>query len=29
MSLKAAMEDTERLVAIATEEACRALGISL
>ena len=29
MSLKAAMEDTERLVAIATEEACRALAISL
>ena len=29
MSLKAAMEDTERLVAIATEEACRALGIRL
>jgi glycerate kinase len=29
MSLKAAMEDTKRLVAIATEEACRALAISL
>ena len=27
MSLKAAMEDTKRLVAIATEEACRALAI--
>jgi glycerate kinase len=29
MSLKAAMGDTKRLVAIATEEACRALAISL
>ncbi len=29
MSLRAAMEDTKRLVAIATEEACRAIAISL
>ena len=29
MSLKAAMEDTKRLVAIATEEACRALSINI
>lgn len=29
MSLKAAMEDTKRLVAIATEEACRALVINI
>ena len=29
MSLKAAMEDTSRLVAIATEEACRAIKISV
>ena len=28
MSLKAAMEDTKRLVAIATEEACRALSLN-
>ncbi len=28
MSLRAAMEDTKRLVAIATEEACRAIAIS-
>jgi hypothetical protein len=27
MSLKAAMEDTKRLVAIATEEACRAVSL--
>lgn len=29
MSLKAAMEDTKRLVAIATEEACRALSLNI
>jgi len=29
MSLKAAMEDTKRLIAIATEEACRALSINI
>jgi len=29
MSLKAAMDDTKRLVAIATEEACRAISISI
>ena len=29
MLLKAAMEDTSRLVAIATEEACRAIKISV
>ncbi|MBN4064201.1 glycerate kinase [Dehalococcoides mccartyi] len=29
MSLKTAMDDTKRLVAIATEEACRAIAISL
>ena len=29
MSLKAAMEDTERLVAIATEEACRAIWLGV
>ena len=29
MSLKAAMEDTKRLVAIATEEACRAIALSI
>ena len=29
MSLKAAMEDTKRLVAIATEEACRALALNI
>ena len=29
MSLKAAMEDTRRLVAIATEEACRAISLSI
>lgn len=29
MSLKTAMEDTKRLVAIATEEACRAISIGL
>ncbi len=29
MSLKAAMDDTKRLVSIATEEACRALSIKL
>ncbi|MBT4125721.1 MAG: glycerate kinase [Chloroflexi bacterium] len=29
MSLKAAMDDTSRLVAIATEEACRAIAINL
>jgi glycerate 2-kinase len=29
MSLKAAMDDTKRLVAIATEEACRAISINL
>jgi glycerate kinase len=29
MSLRAAMEDTKRLVAIATEEACRAIDITL
>jgi glycerate kinase len=29
MSLKAAMEDTKRLVAIATEEACRAIAIGI
>jgi glycerate kinase len=29
MSLKTAMEDTKRLVAIATEEACRAIALSL
>lgn len=29
MSLKAAMEDTKRLVAIATEEACRAINLKI
>ncbi len=29
MSLKAAMDDTKRLVAIATEEACRAIALSI
>jgi glycerate kinase len=29
MSLKAAMEDTRRLVAIATEEACRAINLNV
>jgi glycerate kinase len=29
MSLKAAMEDTKRLVAIATEEACRAIALNV
>jgi glycerate 2-kinase len=29
MSLKAAMEDTRRLVTIATEEACRAISLSI
>ena len=29
MTLKAAMEDTKRLVAIATEQACRAISINL
>jgi glycerate kinase len=29
MSLKAAMEDTKRLVTIATEEACRAISLSI
>ena len=29
MSLKAAMDDTKRLVAIATEEACRAISLSI
>jgi glycerate kinase len=29
MSLKTAMEDTKRLIAIATEEACRALSINI
>ncbi len=29
MSLKTAMEDTRRLVAIATEEACRAIALSI
>lgn len=29
MSLRTAMEDTKRLVAIATEEACRAIALSL
>ena len=29
MSLKAAMEDTKRLVAIATEEACRAIQLGI
>ena len=29
MSLKAAMDDTKRLVAIATEEACRAVALSI
>jgi glycerate kinase len=29
MSLKAAMEDTKRLVTIATEEACRAIAINI